>query len=204
MTDQQQAGVPLVITTSSRYIQYSPDMKGAQLPSITLGGQALTPAQTTTWPTGYQMVLLDVVGTIGPEDVRLNKYYPVESNPGGGHSWMQSYVWTYQRMLHDILISGNTANYLLILASYGLDNNMPPTDAFLQLLLAAGAGTTTQKWLTHCTPGSQPGDQKVWVSNPANYIFVGYSPSYYGMAKGELHETGDYQHPVSSTLSITL
>lgn len=204
MTDQPQAGVPLVITTSSRYIQYSEGMGGAQLPSITMGRQALKPAQTTTWPTGYQMVLLDVVGTIDPEDVRLNNYYQVDPKPGGGHSWMQSYVGIYQQMLHDILISVNTANYLLILASYGLDNNMPPTDAFLQTLFSAGAGTTTQKWLTHCTPGSQPGDPKVWVSNPANYICVGYSPSYFGLAKGELHETGDFNTPVTSTLNVTL
>ena len=201
MTDQQQAGVPLVITTSSRMIQYSPNMGGAQLPSITLGGQALTPSQSQTWPTGFQMVLLDVRGTVGPDDVRLNKYYYLAAGDGG--SWMQTYVWTYQRMLHDILVSGDPDNYLLILASYGLDNNMGPTDVFLRMLFSAGAGTTTQNWLTHSNPGSQAGGG-TWVAYPANYIFVGYSPSYYGLAKGELYETGDYQHPVSSTLSITL
>ncbi|HEX8682290.1 MAG TPA: hypothetical protein VF707_08260 [Ardenticatenaceae bacterium] len=204
MTDQQQTGVPLVITTSSRMIQYSPNMGGAQLPSITLGGQALTPSQTTTWPTGYQMVLLDVEGIVGPEDVRLNKYYLLPSDPNGGNSWWQTYVWVYQQMLHDILVSGNTDNYLLILASFGLDNNMAPTDAFLNMLFGAGAGKTTQYWLTHCDIGSQAGNATSWVSQPANYIFVGYAPSYFGMARGELHETGDYNTPVNSTLSITL
>lgn len=202
MTDQQQAGVPLVITTSSRGIQYSPNMGGAQLPSITLGGQALTPAQSPTWPTGFQMVLLDVRGSVGPDDVRLNKYYPLYSS-GDGSSWMQSYVWVYQRMLHDILVSGDPDNYLIMVASYGLDNNMAPPDAFVRMLFSAGAGKTLQYWLTHCDIGSQAGGGS-WVAFPANYIFVGYSPSYYGLGKGELHETGDYQHPVNSTLSITL
>lgn len=202
MTDQQQdGGVPLVITTSSRSMQYTNPMGGAQLPSITLGGKALTPSQTTTWPTGYQMVLLDVSGPVGPEDLRLNKYYTV--NPNSGSSWMQSYVWTYQRMLHDILVSGNPDNYLLILASYGLDNNMAPTDVFVRMLLSAGAGKTLQNWLTHSDIGSQAGGG-TWVALPANYIFVGYSPSYYGLAKGELYEVGDYQHPVNSTLSVSL
>ncbi len=204
MTDQQQdSGVPLVISTSSRGIQYSDGMKGAQLPSITVGGQALTPSQSQTWPTGYQMVLLDVKGSVGPEDVRINNYYPLISS-GGGNSWMQSYVRVYQQMLHDILVSGNPHNYLLMLASYGLDNNMGPTDAFLQMLFGAGAGSTTQKWLTHSNPGSQAGSAGSWVSTPANYIFVGYAPSYYGMAKGELHEVSDFQHPITSTLSITI
>ena len=203
MTDQQQAGVPLVITTSSRMIQYSPNMGGAQLPSITLGGQALTPSQSQTWPTGYQMVLLDVRGAVGPDDVRLNKLYTVYPS-GGGNSWMQSYVWAYQRMLHDILVSGDPDNYLLMLASYGLDNNMAPTDTFVRMLFSAGAGTTLQNWLTHSDIGSQVGNATSWVSFPANYIFVGYSPSYYGLGKGELYETGDYNTPVNSTLSITL
>jgi hypothetical protein len=89
-------------------------------------------------------------------------------------------LFSISKMVRQILTSGDTGKQLVFVASYGMDNNMPPSNEAFEVLLDYGAGPELQYWATHCDTGGQVGNPTSWVSFPTNYIFVGAEALSYG------------------------
>jgi hypothetical protein len=166
-----------------------------------MDGVALPSPGATHMPTGYQVLVIDPTGDItNPSSILANQYVPLFPT-SGTNSWMSTYHYMYDRMVTTLLNAGNVDQQLIIVASYGMDSNIPPTNNFYAMLLSAGAGPRLQYWQTHCNPGSQVGNATSWVSFPANYIFVGYSSRTYGQGYEFFDNT---TNPITSKLSVTL
>jgi hypothetical protein len=171
------------------------------LPVITMNGNPIPAPQPTGALTGWQLIIIDASKDYtNPGSILFNSYISLYG--GQTNSWMNTYQYMYSRMCWDVFNSGNIDQQLLIVVSYGLDNNMPPTNDGYEMLLGAGAGEQLQYWQTHCDPGSQVGNVNSWVSFPANYILVGFSALTYNQGN-ELYQSGG-QGPVTSKLSVTL
>jgi hypothetical protein len=195
--------VEVVVTTSSQEMQYN-NLPPAQPPKITMNGQPVGQiAQPPYMPTGWQMLILDPTKDMKtPAAVLSNAYIQLTPAPGS-NSWMSTYQYMYNRMVRQSLVSGNYEQQILIVASFGLDANTPPTSDALHLLLDFGAGSRLQYWETHCDVGSQVGNNTSWTSFPANYIFVGSSSWSYGQG-AEIFERQSSGNSVQSTLTTTL
>lgn len=109
----------------------------------------------------------------------------------------------YSRMLRQSYLSGNFEQQIVIVASFGLDANTPPTNDGMGFLLDYGAGPRLQYWETHVNVGSQVSNNTSWTSFPANYIFVGSSSWSYGQG-AEIYERATSSSPLQSTLTTTL
>jgi hypothetical protein len=171
--------------------------QNATVPTITLGGTSLVPALSAVGTcSGFQAVVIDPADITKPENIRLNAYFGVQYGNG---IWPSTYLATYEHLLSAILASGNPYDILLILASFGLDENMvPPSEVCAFLLEYAGAGQQLQTWMKTADPGSQ----NRWVGTPANYILVGFTGgSGYGGAAEELFQVGSYTQPVTTSWS---
>lgn len=130
----------------------------------------------------------------------MNEYLGV---PLDGHSWSTSYVGMYSKIVRDVLITGDVNAQLVMLASYGLDANMPPSNDALAMFLELGAGSKLQYWETHCHPGKQGPGPDAYISEPANYVLIGYSSWSYGQG----YEAFDYPGggaQADTTLTATL
>ncbi|MEW6130061.1 MAG: hypothetical protein AB1757_23705 [Acidobacteriota bacterium] len=190
--------VLIEIATQSQAMNYNTP---AQVPKITLNGTPIpSPGYTPNSPTGYQIVVINSSQDYtNPASILINEYlmlFPQENTTW----WSSTYQYMYAGMLFQQLNGGNIEQQLILLASYGLDNNMPPSNDAYQMLLGLGAGATLQNWETHCDAGSMGGPMN-WVNQPANYLFVGMSN--YGYGEGyEKQETGESS--IVSTLSVTL
>lgn len=192
------AQVVLEVTTQSQAMNYNTP---AQPPKITMNGAPIpSPPNPPVSPTGYQLVIINSSQDYtNPASILTNEY--IELFPQEGTTWWSStYQYLYSQMLFAQLSAGNTEQQLVIIASYGLDNNMPPTNDGYQMLLGLGADGMLQNWELNCDAGSMGGPAN-WVNYPANYILVGLSGNGYGEGY-EKHETGD--NSVQSTLSVTL
>lgn len=195
--------VDVVVTTSSQVMQYHALPK-AQPPQITMNGQPVGQiAQPPNMPTGWQVLILDPTKDIKtPAAVISNVYIQLYPAPNSNF-WMSTYHFMYTRMLRQSLISGNYEQQILIVASFGLDANTPPTNDGMGLLLDYGAGPQLQNWETHCNAGSQVSNDNSWTSFPVNYIFVGTSSMGYGQG-AEIFERPQSGTSVQSTLKTTL
>lgn len=195
--------VEVSITTTSQVMQFS-NLPAAQPPVITMDGQQVGQiAQKPPNPTGWQVLILDPTKDItSPAAILANRYiwlYPATSS----NFWMSTYQFMYTQMLRQTLISGNYEQQILIVASFGLDANTPPTNDGMHLLLDYGAGPQLQYWETHVDVGSQVSNGNSWTSFPANYIFVGSSSLSYGQG-AEVFERAGQQSSVKTTLNTTL
>jgi hypothetical protein len=147
--------------------------------------------------TGYQVVVLDPAGNLtDPSSIRSNRYVMLYNDNG---TWGTSYPWMYANVVKQVLTSGNPEQQIVIVASFGLDANMPPTADALGLFLKLGAGQQLQHWETSVDTGSQSGD---WVGFPANYVLVGAPEYSYGEATEEFDYPGT--SPVKTTVQATL
>jgi hypothetical protein len=191
--------VVLEITTQSEAMNYN---TAPQVPKITMNGNPIpSPQYTPNSPTGYQIVVINSAGDYtDPANILVNEYLQVLAQEGTTW-WSSTYQYVYAGMLFQQLCGGDIEQQLVIIVSYGLDNNMPPTNDAYQLLLNLGAGATLQNWETHCDAGSMGGPTN-WVNYPANYIFVGLSGNSYGQGY-EKHEVAS-GNSIQSTLSVTL
>ena len=190
--------VVLEITTQSQAMNYNTP---AQPPQITMNGTPIpSPANPPNSPTGYQIVIINSAEDYtNPASILTNEY--IQLFPQDGTTWWAStYQYMYAQLLFAQLSAGNVEQQLVIIASYGLDNNMPPTNDGYQMFLGIGAGATLQNWETHCDAGSMGGPTN-WVNQPANYILVGLSSNGYGQGY-EKQEAGTSS--IQSTLSVTL
>jgi hypothetical protein len=134
---------------------------------------------------GFQCVILDATASdfTSPAAVRSNNWIGLQNQNG---SWMSTYGWMYSQIHRQVLTAGDPDSQILLLASYGLDANIPPTADMLEVLLDLGAGPDLQKWETSVDVGSQSGQ---WVAFPAAYVFAGNR----GYAYGEGNEQCSYQ-----------
>jgi hypothetical protein len=195
--------VELVITTTSQVMQFN-NLPAAQPPKITMNGNPVGQIpQKPSNPTGWQILVLDPSKDITtPAAVLANRYislYPAS----GSNFWMSTYQFMYTQMLRQSLLAGNYEQQILIVASYGLDANTPPTNDGLHLLLDYGAGPRLQYWETHVDVGSQVANGTSWTSFPANYVFVGSSALAYGQG-AEVFDRATTNNSVQSTLTTTL
>lgn len=195
--------VELAITTTSQVMMFN-NLPAAQPPKITMDGKPVGQiAQKPSNPTGWQILILDPTKDITtPAAVLENRYislYPAQ----GSNFWMSTYQFMYTQMLRRSYLAGNYEQQILIVASYGLDANTPPTNDGLGLLLDYGAGPRLQYWETHVDVGSQVANGTSWTSFPANYIFVGSSSLAYGQG-AEIFERATSNSPITSTLTTTL
>ena len=194
--------VEVSITTASQVMQYN-SLPPAQVPKITMNGKPVAQMQAPNMPTGWQVLILDPTKDItSPAAILSNRYitlYPAS----GSNFWMSTYQYMYTGMVRQQLISGNFEQQIVIVASFGLDANTPPTSDAMRLLLEYGAGQQLQTWETHVDVGSQVSNNNSWTSFPANYIFVGLSSLSYGQG-AEIWERATSSAPIQSTLNTTL
>lgn len=194
--------VPISINTWSQPI--SIPWPAPKPPEIRLGSELLLPAQKPSSPSGFQLVLLDPTEDITqPSAIRANEYVCFFSKDNT-HQWVTTYNYTYAQVVTVASISGNPFDNILIVASFGLDAGMAPTNAFLRLLLAAGAGRGVQAWEHYPDIGSQVANPDSWVSRPANYLFVGVPGLPFDNPFGEVYDLAESETPVSSSLQAAI
>ena len=183
------------ISTTSEEI-LSPDGYG-QAPTITMNGEPFAALGQPGLPSGFQVVAIDATADLtDPANIMANGYIFLQ-NEGG--QWGGSYGWMYAQMINMLLNAGNVDYQLLLIASFGLDLDMPPTNDALQFLLDRGAGPGLQKWETAGDPGSQSGS---WVGSPASYILVGNQGYSYGQGtEAFAYNDGD---PAPASVSVTM
>jgi hypothetical protein len=139
------------------------------VPVITLGGTLIKPEEPAQSPAGYQLVVLENNGEdiTEPSAVLFNQYYSVPAQEG----WSSVYDQMYQQLDADLRpFAGSGA--IVILVSFGMDWDMPPTHDAFALLSTMGAGSMLSFWENNSDPGSMKGSPGAWVSYPANYILV--------------------------------
>jgi hypothetical protein len=188
--------VTVEISTSSQQMTW-PNLPQPSFPTITLNGQPLPqPEWKPSEPSGFQVVVFDSTQDITqPASILSNQYFQLYA-PNG--LWADTYQYLYRGMVTAVLTSGNVEAQIVLVASYGLDVNMPPTNDALGLFLGLGAGPELQKWETSVDVGSEGG----FVGNPGNYILVGETQNGYG----EGTEQWDYPgtSPVETTVTATV
>ena len=200
----QQHRPRLTISTQSQEEDWSggnPPLPAAIPPVITLAGTLIKPEQAPASPAGFQLVILENNGEAitDPGAILFNQYYSIP--PQG--EWMDTYGHMYDQIAGDLeAFVGSGA--LFILASFGLDNNMPPTnDAYTQLS-TAGAGDRLTFWENHSDPGSMVGNATAWVSYPADYILVSMFDSGPGSGIEVFDGNWGGVNPVSDQLEVFL
>lgn len=193
------ADIELVVKTQSQVMSFNPLPKPL-VPTITMNGTPIaSPKNPPYYPTGYQLVVIDASKDYtNPASILSNQYIQLYPN-SGTNWWGSTYQWMYANLLTQTLKWGNPNQQLFILAGFGLDNNMPPTNDGTLLFFDYGGGPAIQNWLTHCDAGSQSGASNSWVSYPASYILVGFSQHSYGQGQ-ELYQPT----PGEAMLTMTL
>jgi hypothetical protein len=188
--------VTVEITTTSQVMQTEPSGPGNP-PKITLNGNPFPPPKPL-YASGLQVAVLDPSKDItNPASIRSNQYWALPNQNG---SWMNVYVYMWRNAMKQVLVSGDTGEQLIFLATYGMDANVPPPADALAFLLGLGAGPQLQHWETSVDVGSQSGS---WVGFPANYILVG-GPGYRYGEGTEAYQTSGQNKSVTTSLQVTL
>lgn len=181
----------LIIETNWYQIQW-PNLPTPTPPRISLDGIALTPFSSAATPAGWQLVVLD---TNFNNRVVFCQYFTLQAQQG----WMGNYGKMYADMYNALTRSGfTTSRYVVVLASFCVDNNMLPTAPLFDFLLSAGAGEKLYYWQQHCDPGSQVANQSSWISYDGIYILVGRAGA------GEGTGTEVYNNGSSASLKVMI
>jgi hypothetical protein len=169
-----------------------------QVPQITIDGTAVSGASNKPYTaSGWQLIVLDSAKDLTTAGAVLsNQFISLQQDGGNWGMWEGMYA----MLTTQLLTSGNTGMQIVIVASYGMDANIPPTNDALELLLQYGAGPELQSWLTNpnIDIGSESGD---WTGYPANYILIGASALGYGNGT-EAVELGTGS-PITTTATAT-
>jgi hypothetical protein len=133
--------VVFAIATTSQVVNYPWPQSPVQYPKITMNGAEFpTPPQGGNVPTGWQIVILDQAQDITtPGAILYNQYVNAFAAPNS-NSWFSTYHYMYSTTVRRLLTSGNPGSQLLLAASFGLDNNMPPTNDGFEAFLTTGPG----------------------------------------------------------------
>ncbi|MCU4748827.1 MULTISPECIES: MAC/perforin domain-containing protein [Streptomyces] len=141
-------------------------------PIITLAGKSIEAKEKVT-SIGLQTLVLSGTDPVSPGGVLHNKYYSLPDNSLSG----------YQNMWHEISqdIDGHSEQgNILILVTFGHDENWPPTDDGVRRLREAGSGDVLTYWINHSTPGSSAGSPGHPGKRPCVYAFIGVFGNRYG------------------------
>jgi len=152
------------IHTTSTIVHW-PITEDPVLPAVRVGNSPLKGEGTVASPAGVQVVVLS---GRNPSTVQLNRYY---SLPAQRH-WYLTYMDMWNTIAGDVKPVA-ADHSILIVATFGIHANMPPTDAAATLLRRAGAGQELTQWIENCQPGSQSGNPTMWIDHPLAYAFVG-------------------------------
>jgi hypothetical protein len=191
--------VSIEITTQSQVMQFG-QLPNPQPPNITLNGDPLpAPAQASYLPSGFQCAILDRTQDITqPAAIVSNQFHQMVAV---NDDWGGYYQFMYRNVLKQLLTSGDPGRQLVILASYGMELNAPPTVEGMQELLDLGADGQAQQWIVDAVDaGSQPGDYL--TAYPVNYILVGSPDNSYGEGSEIWQSVQQGQSSVKSELSV--
>lgn len=184
----------------SAYSQVMPTYQSpSKVPTITVNGNPFPqPPNPPSNGSGFQVVVLDATMDLtSPSAIRTNQYAYLYDDNG---SWMSVYPYMYANIVRQILSAGNPQTQIVIVASWGLDANLPPTNDALELFLDLGAGKDLQTWETTVDVGSQSGQ---WTGYPAAYILVG-NPAYSWGEGAEDYERATSGDSVTAAVEVTL
>jgi hypothetical protein len=176
------------------------NLPAPQPPTITLDGNPLpAPGSGPSQPAGFQVVVLDPTQDITqPAAIVSNEYQPMIVEDDNWGSW---YQFMYANLVTQLLMSGNVQQQLVLVASFGIDQNAPPTNDACEAFLELGANGQLQGWINGAVDrGSQSGDYL--CASPVNYILVGTAATSYG-AGNEVYE-GTTENEVTTSLSVTV
>ena len=148
-------------------------------PVVTRGSVGLEPDSSPSSQIGVQVAVLDGADPGAAHSVRFDQYYCLPQQK----DWTQSYAVMWDQIATDLGYLDRPGDVLLVV-TYGLDANMPPTDRAVTLFKTAGSGSTLTRWLNTCFPGGHSDDPNVWTSAPCVYVLVGA----FGNKQGEAVE----------------
>jgi hypothetical protein len=191
MTVPAQAAIEIA-TTSEDMPTWEPAGKA---PIITMNGNPFADLGAPGSPSGFQVVVINSAGDLtDPANILLNTYIYCQQDNG---LWDTLYQDMYSQMINAVLTSGNYEQQLLLIASFGLDADMTPSNDALQFLLDRGAGPGLQAWETTTDAGSM---STGWVGMPACYLLVGNS----GYAYGQGTESYVYNNGAAAQASVSV
>lgn len=193
--------VTFEVNTSSKVMDFD-SLPTPTPPELKINGVVVPLKQAPTWPTGFRVTVINSAENYAdPNSILLDALYYVAGS-GTSNLWANTYQEVYQHMVHGVLSAGNINQQLLIMSSFGLDANMPPTNGAYRMAIESGAGSQLQHWETSVDIGSQVGNSTSWVSFPANYILIGFAAWSYGQGFEKYDQNGT--NPVNSTLTATV
>jgi hypothetical protein len=182
-----------ISTTSQQMSSYE---EAGTPPKITMNGAPFAELPAPGLPTGFQLVAIDSGADLtDPDNILLNTYVFCQQDGG---NWGGTYQYMYAQMINAFLNAGNYEQQLLLIASFGLDADMPPSNDGLEFLLDRGAGPLLQQWETTVDAGSQSSG---WVGQPASYVLIGSSGLAYGQG-AEIYANGGGS--ANADISITI
>jgi hypothetical protein len=188
--------VTFEVTTTSEPIGSAQD--AAQVPQITVNGNPFPePANKPYTPSGWQVAVINAASDLtSPESILSNQFTPLPDDGGEWGVWQAM----YEQVVTQVLASGDPVQQIVIVSSYGLDANVPPTNDALELLLGFGAGANLQGWVVdpNLTPGSEGSG---WTNTPVNYILIGSSYLGYGLGTEGFAMGGS--SPITTTANAT-
>lgn len=130
------------------------------VPSLVLG-TPLTPTPPPLHDRGFQMVVLDRE-KVGLAGVLHNRYYSADGTSVAAFSAM------YDEIAADLArFDFENTGLVLILASFGLSVDRPPSAKLVPHLRAAGSGDKLELWLERSQPSRDPSQA------PLSYLLVG-------------------------------
>ena len=202
MSNQSQV---LVEVTTKSTVTYFSKMPPPVFPIVKLNGKQVPPPQkipTDYSASGFLALVVDSTRDVtDPASILANLAIPIWPE-NGTNWWWPTYETTYNVVVNTVLNAGNTENQLLVVASYGLDNNMTPNNDALYLFLSFGAGEQLQIWGKTADSGSQVDNPDSWVGFPANYVLAGFSGTAYGLG-AEKHEQASPEIDTSFSATLT-
>ena len=185
----------IVIETTSEQMPSWQD--SGQAPTITMNGAPFAQLPAPTFCSGYQVVVINSATDLtNPANILLNRYIELQNHRG---HWSSTYPRMYSQMVNSILNAGNIEQQVILVASFGLDLRVPPTNDALELLLNRGAGAPLQRWDLTPDAGSTG---KGWVAHPVSYIVVGNSGYSYDDGWETFADNGG--SPAPASLSVKL
>ncbi len=164
---------------------------------IVIGSKIIKPATPTTSPIGAPVTVRAGNDPVSDHAVQFNQYYTL---PLAG-DWSSNYATMWDQIATDVLGTYDESGNILLVVTFGLDANMPPTDTAAALLKTAGSRQRADHLDGHtCDPGSEVGTPGLWTGYPCVYAFVGA----FGNEQGSSVEVVVRQDPAEVDLTVYL
>lgn len=165
---------------------------------IVIGSKIIKPTTPITSPIGAQVTILAGNDPVSEHAVQFNQYYSLPL----ADDWSSNYATMWNQIASDVLGKYDQNGDILLLVTFGLDANMPPTDEAAALLKTAGSGNALTTWIDTCNPGSEVGTPGLWTGYPCVYAFVGAFGNEQGSSVEVVTRTGS--NPAEVNLTVYL